>query len=211
MLTLVERLNQLDNISYSGLNKYMDVKKRLVDALLIPNVQENAPSRYFGGFGLLKINGERSFEYRDRLCGNIASYLNIKGVDLGIDFPKKLYLSFKPRTGYQSSNLPLLYILNGRIGGDNVPNEIYEKLDDWESMYFLAGIWHGRTCGYTGFKHTAPHLNAWPISKIVANTIELGIKELKRFEETLGKKLPHVDIILEQVEKITKPQMKLYV
>lgn len=192
METLYERLNQIPH----------NIKPQVVGALLIPDI---APKYYFYCERIFQKN-------RDELSSLIAHYLRERGAtDIDSRFINNLYYSFTPTKGHKPTKKPLLNIIYGRIGGDHMPDEIFEHLNGWEALYLLAGIWSGRSSGFWGDRFTREHLEAWPIRKIIARTIIDGVEKLQQYERVLGKKLPRKEEVLEACEDALKIQLGLLV
>jgi len=189
---LSDRLNQIPR----------ELKDTLVETLL---GDYQHPGFYFKDDRLYKKS-------RDILSFEISEYLNGRGVDIGKDFPNKLYLSFTAKKGEKSmsNRAPLFRIIDGQVIGDKVDDDIFFQLNGWEAIYFLVGLYHCRTSGFVGDRYTKTRLNAWSVPEIVAYTIEQGIKKLQKYEKNLIKKLPHKDQILEACRYVRRPQMDLF-
>ena len=168
---------------------------QLVLALLLPDVR---PKEFFGGISL-------AISEYPTLVSALNGYFRERGVPESDDFVNKLYWSFKPVREYPLRE-PLLEIMYGRIGGDEVPDKIFQNFsDEWEAAYFLAGIRLSRVSEFKGHHFSKKNLTAWRVPEIVARTMDLGISRLRKYEEELGKQLPHKKEVGQVVSYILNP------
>ncbi|MBR9690925.1 hypothetical protein GOV08_04545 [Candidatus Woesearchaeota archaeon] len=152
---------------------------------------------------------------RDELVPYITEYISRSGVEVETDFQKKLYFTFNPKKekgvdGKKAGKNVLYTIIDGLKYADNIPSEIFEDLNQWEAVYFLAGLNHSRTSDFIGDRYTKTKLNAWSTQEIIARTILKGVDKLNKIQDRIGKTLPHRADIEKAANYVVNPQMDMF-
>ncbi len=184
VIDLYQKLNEIHPKVHSG----------LVAALSGPFVP---PGRYFAGTGVLGKN-------YSGMATDITDYLTRRGVEVSDDFRDNLFFSFlakheEPQKA-KPVKLALLDIEYGRIWADKIPDELFQAFNEannqdrdmagWIVVYFLPGIWMGKSSKYMGNRLTKTKLLAWRTPQIVGKIMEMGIGKLNKYQKPLKKKLP---------------------
>jgi len=136
------------------------------------------------------------------ITSNLESYLKERGVFLTerdkSSFGETLYGTIRKK--------PLKQVQYGMINSENVPNEVFESLTDWEAIYFLAGVWIKKATPIKDLKYDVSLLRRQPTELIIAETIVAGINRLRKIHEQEGYNsevhLPYSEEILQRYHNI---------
>lgn len=200
MATLCERL---EAIPYGG-------KGKLISVLLIP---------YTNAYGVWSYINEHVLEVwkytNTELSDHIAGYLRKQGVDVDEKFASKLYYAFNAKKGFKKRTSPLIDIINGQVIGDHIGKNIWQQLNQWEAIYFLAGLYNSKSGVHFKDRFTKTKLRAWSVKKTIAWTMLKGVEKLNKYgknsrhEKSLGKALPHKAEIYQACKDIVYPQQEI--
>lgn len=102
---------------------------------------------------------------------------------------KNVVLREKPKTSV-SENLystirkePLKQVQYGMINSENISDDVFKTLTDWEAIYFLAGVWNKKSTLIEGLQYNRGLLERQPVELIIAETITAGIYRLRNIHE----------------------------
>lgn len=134
------------------------------------------------------------------LAERIAGYLDRRGVSIR---EQDGDVSTKSRI-YQTINKePLKRVEYGILNAKGISKELFERLTEWEALYFLAGIWAKKSTKNESLRYDRGLLERQPVKLIIAETIYAGINYLgviQRREKEKGRyktdiKLPYAEEI----------------
>src|SRR3989338_8273977 len=164
-----------------GLNCY---HSQLVDALLEPKIFH--PSDY----------------YKYGLAERITKFIQRKGVNLR---ERNEDTSTYKRVRTMNKE-PLQRVGYGLDNSHNIPKGIFERLTEWEALYFLAGVWIKKSANDESLVYKSGLLRREPVDLIIAETIIAGINWLRKIHNKSGyqtePKLPYSTEILERYLKL---------